>query len=106
MAPIEEYTSRPRTPARTSPFKRDTIDRFLAQKYPLTFLVAEDNKINRKLLVNMLGKLGYKDVHEAFDGREAVRIMRELHGTDRPSNGAAKKVDVILMDLWMPEMVS
>ena len=91
--------------------KRDTIDRFLAQKYPLTFLVAEDNKINRKLLVNMLGKLGYKDVHEAFDGKEAVRIMREIHQDgiqcDKPrEQQTAKKVDVILMDLWMPEMVS
>ncbi|OCT46471.1 hypothetical protein CLCR_01823 [Cladophialophora carrionii] len=110
MPSIEEHpTPGPRTPALTSPFKRDTIDRFLAQKHPLTFLVAEDNKINRKLLVNMLGKLGYKDIHEAFDGREAVRIMRELHTMERDcaklkGQRPAREVDVILMDLWMPEM--
>lgn len=69
------------------------IDRDLAGKYPLTFLVAEDNKINRKLLVSMLNKFGYKTVHEAYDGADAVRQM-EKH----------KSVDVILMDLWMPYM--
>jgi CheY-like chemotaxis protein len=81
----------------------------LAEKYPLTFLVAEDNKINRKLLVNMLGKLGYRDVFEAFDGKEAVRIMREIHASGRKAHNPSekqrrKKVDVVLMDLWMPEM--
>jgi CheY-like chemotaxis protein len=88
-------------------------DRNLAKKHPLSFLVAEDNRINRKLLVNMLGKLGYKDVLEAFDGRDAVRIMTErltsLQSTnDKKGKGknlaAAKSIDVILMDLWMPEM--
>ncbi|KIW17884.1 hypothetical protein PV08_05079 [Exophiala spinifera] len=88
--------------------RTESYDRNLAQKHPLTFLVAEDNKINRKLLVNMLGKLGYKDVHEAYDGKEAVRIMRELYDSakkGRPATNHKKKsVDVILMDLWMPEM--
>jgi CheY-like chemotaxis protein len=98
--------------------KSDTIDRNLASKYPLTFLVAEDNKINRKLLVNMLSKLGYKDVYEAFDGREAVRIMADLLHQDKRRRrsvdvtagvyggrgGNVKGVDIVLMDLWMPEM--
>ncbi|KAJ9655191.1 hypothetical protein H2198_005887 [Neophaeococcomyces mojaviensis] len=90
-------------------------DRYLAQKYPLTFLVAEDNKINRKLLVNMLGKFGYKNVYEAYDGKEAVRVMdklvrdrkAQLRGRRRNSIAAVSSqavVDVILMDLWMPEM--
>ncbi|KAL1304961.1 hypothetical protein AAFC00_003869 [Neodothiora populina] len=71
----------------------NSIDRELALKYPLTFLVAEDNKINRKLLVSMLRKFGYKTIHEAYDGAEAVRQMAK-HG----------HVDVVLMDLWMPFM--
>jgi signal transduction histidine kinase/CheY-like chemotaxis protein len=102
---------------------KDSYDKTLGSKYPLTFLVAEDNKINRKLLINMLNKLGYKDVYEAFDGKEAVRIMHELrqvNGTEekrRTSDTAKtrskeraekitprKPVDVVLMDLWMPEM--
>nr|BAJ95513.1 predicted protein [Hordeum vulgare subsp. vulgare] len=102
-AEVRRVSSAPITPLR-----QESYDRNLAQKHPLTFLVAEDNKINRKLLVNMLGKLGYKDVHEAFDGKEAVRIMRELLARARRGSASGNRrrqnVDVILMDLWMPEM--
>ena len=73
------------------------IDRGLASKYPLTFLVAEDNKINRKLLVSMLSKFGYTNIHEAHDGAEAVRQMAVLRS-------AQEQIDVVLMDLWMPLM--
>ena len=76
-----------------------TIDRHLGQKFPLTFLVAEDNTLNRKLLVSMLGKLGYNDVYEAYDGEDAVQQM----SIDRPSRGE-KPIDVVLMDIWMPNM--
>lgn len=84
---------------RPSTKKITTFDRNLAKKYPLTFLVAEDNKLNRKLLVSMLSKFGYNDVHEAYDGADAVRqmsIAREARN-ERP-------IDVVLMDLWMPAM--
>lgn len=97
-------SSTPKTPAK--------FDRQLASKYPLTFLVAEDNKINRKLLVQMLNQLGYKDVHEAYDGNEAVRVMtnlvKERSNHKRPNTDAHHPsqpvVDVVLMDLWMPEL--
>lgn len=84
-------------------------DRELAKKYPLTFLVAEDNKINRKLLVQMLAQLGYRNVHEAYDGKDAVRVVKELIQQRGPANMngtrvARNVIDVILMDLWMPEM--
>jgi CheY-like chemotaxis protein len=89
----------------------DSYDRNLAKKHPLTILVAEDNRINRKLLVNMLGKLGYNDILEAFDGGEAVRLMKENLSTSKPAKKGKSKsppptkpVDVVLMDLWMPEM--
>lgn len=65
----------------------------------------------------MLSKFGYKDVYEAYDGKEAVRIMTEVCQSNQASSTeksavrkerAAKEnlkpVDVILMDLWMPEM--
>ena len=88
------------TPSRRPSTKKSpTFDRHLAKKHPLTFLVAEDNRINRKLLVNMLGKLGYTGVHEAYDGAEAVRQM----GIDRIARGE-RPIDVVLMDLWMPNM--
>lgn len=93
---------------------QQAIDGKLAEKRPQTFLVVEDNKINRHLLVTMLKKLGYSDIHEAFDGREAVRIMKELtrlpvsdgspKGHPLQSGQVHKPVDVVLMDLWMPEM--
>ncbi|TID27622.1 sensor histidine kinase-like protein/response regulator [Venturia nashicola] len=83
------------TPRRSSPAKRTfAFDRDLSTKFPLTFLVVEDNKINRTLLVSMLRKLGYKHIYEAYDGAHAVRQMETL--------GA--EVDVVLMDLWMPFM--
>lgn len=79
--------------------KVPTFDRHLAKKHPLTFLVVEDNKLNRKLLVSMLHKFGYTDVYEAFDGLEAVRQM----SIDRaPRN--EKPIDVVLMDIWMPNL--
>ncbi|KAK1069744.1 hypothetical protein LTR74_004623 [Friedmanniomyces endolithicus] len=83
------------------------IDRDLAAKHPLTFLVAEDNKINRKLLVSMLSKFGYRDVLEAHDGAEAVRQMtvnRRKTTTAGEGGGGGGVVDVVLMDLWMPLM--
>jgi CheY-like chemotaxis protein len=76
---------------------RNGPDPHLADKYPLNFLVAEDNKINRKLLVSMLRKLGYTSVREAYDGADAVRQMAADFETGRD-------IDVILMDLWMPYM--
>ena len=84
---------------RTSSKKPPTFDRNLARKHPLNILVAEDNRINRKLLVSMLSKLGYTSVHEAFDGAEAVRLM-----TTNLAERNRQEIDVILMDLWMPNM--
>lgn len=79
--------------------KKPTFDTRLAEKHPVTFLVAEDNKINRKLLFSMLRKLGYKHIYEAYDGAEAVRQMK----IDR-SDQDGGNIDIILMDLWMPNM--
>ncbi|KAH0542248.1 hypothetical protein FGG08_003370 [Glutinoglossum americanum] len=87
--------SRRNTLSPQQPIKKIDFDRRLAEKYPITFLVAEDNRINRKLLVNMLRKMGYTDIYEAFDGADAVRQMEVKRD---------KHIDVVLMDLWMPYM--
>ncbi len=57
----------------------------------LRVLVAEDNAVNRKVAVALLGRLGLR-VDLANDGRQAVEAAR---GGD---------YDVILMDMQMPEM--
>lgn len=89
-----------RAGSKGSPTKQTLdFDLHLARKYPLTFLVAEDNQINRRLLVNMLKKLGYTDIHEAHDGVEAVHQM----SIDRAAQHQAP-IDVVLMDIWMPHM--
>lgn len=108
----------------------DVYDSKLGQKHPLTFLVAEDNHINRRVLLNMLRKLGYNEVYEACNGKEAVRVMQESlvaatttqhRAAEMPSDSVPgeypvpakwnnkkgkipKPVDLVLMDLWMPEM--
>ena len=89
----------PPTVRRPSTKQPPSYDSQLGKKHPLSFLVVEDNSINRRLLVNMLGKLGYTTIHEAHDGVEAVHQMR----IDRLSRGE-RPIDVILMDLWMPNM--
>ncbi|KAL6236099.1 hypothetical protein BDW75DRAFT_229787 [Aspergillus navahoensis] len=115
----------------TTPAKGQTLDIKPGEKHPLTFLVAEDNKINRRVLVHMLKRLGYQEIYEAGNGKEAVRTMRNILDAQNSENDAAhrqkpldcqttaddflvpgpplrqkkaKPVDVILMDLWMPEM--
>lgn len=62
-----------------------------AQRNPLKILVAEDNRVNQKLAMKILTKLGYSpDIVQ--DGREALEVI---------SNA---KYDVILMDVQMPGM--
>ncbi|KAJ5759682.1 hypothetical protein N7520_006838 [Penicillium odoratum] len=107
-----------------SAISQDSYDKRLGEKYPLRFLVAEDNRINRRVLVNMLRKLGYRDVLEAADGREAVQIVQDIINASNLANNSTKfpkivdastksarpdshdirPIDIVLMDLWMPEM--
>ncbi|HVK13759.1 MAG TPA: response regulator, partial [Gemmataceae bacterium] len=58
---------------------------------PLRILAAEDNAVNRRLLVGLLERLGHT-VTLAGTGREALEIL---------TRGA---FDLILMDVQMPEM--
>jgi CheY-like chemotaxis protein/HPt (histidine-containing phosphotransfer) domain-containing protein len=63
----------------------------LAQRYPLSILVADDVEVNRKLALLMLRALGY-EAHAVANGREALEAARRT------------EYDVVLMDVQMPEM--
>ncbi len=67
------------------------LEAAFAEEYPLNVLIAEDDRINLKLVTRRLGKLGYA-ASKAANGLEAVACFE--------SNG----VDLILMDLQMPSM--
>ncbi|MBM3758168.1 MAG: response regulator [Acidobacteria bacterium] len=57
----------------------------------LRVLVAEDNGVNRRLMEQLLGRLGH-DVQLVSNGREAIEAARTM------------RFDVILMDCQMPEV--
>lgn len=62
-----------------------------AEKYPLEILVAEDTVISQKVILKILGKLGYNPML-AENGLIAIEEARK------------KQFDIILMDMQMPEM--
>ena len=62
----------------------------------LNILLAEDNRINQKVAVAMLGKLGHR-VTVASNGAEALEFFRQ-------SCTSRSGFDVVLMDVQMPVM--
>lgn len=60
---------------------------------PARVLVVDDSPVNRAVLKAMLAKCGVADVAMAGNGREALALLK----------GGAH-FDVVLSDLWMPEM--
>ncbi|MFN0316295.1 MAG: response regulator, partial [Burkholderiales bacterium] len=74
----------------TSPEPAGSTSR-LPRLKPLDVLLAEDNAINQKLVVGVMGKQGHR-VSVVPNGREAVAAV------------AGHRYDVVLMDVQMPEM--
>lgn len=95
--PTPHRSSSPPHQSRAISSEMDIPPAELAKHLPLNFLVVDDNAINRRVLVNMLSRLGYKNVKTAFNGHDAVETMQR--NTLAP---ASESVDVVLMDLWMP----
>ncbi|KAJ6105125.1 hypothetical protein N7523_010199 [Penicillium sp. IBT 18751x] len=59
-----------------------------------TILLVEDNKVNQTIMLKVLGSLGFERVDAAWDGAEAVRMVKQ-----KPF-----AYNVILMDINMPVM--
>ena len=70
----------------------DAGSHLLGSECPLRILVAEDNKLNRRIIELMLRRLGYADLLFAGNGTETLDLMRD------------HDVDLILMDIQMPVM--
>ncbi len=67
------------------------LDGEMAKRLPLRILLVEDNLVNQKLALRILGRLGYH-TDLAANGIEALQAMER------------QAYDVILMDVQMPEM--
>ena len=75
----------------TAPSRRNELSSDFAEKYPLRILVAEDNPINQQLVGIILTKLGYTPLI-VENGSEVLDKLR------------TEKIDLILMDVQMPEI--
>jgi two-component system sensor histidine kinase/response regulator len=76
-----------------NPEKRALVTRHAVreQTHSLSFLVAEDNAVNQRLILRLLEKRGHRVVL-AQNGREALEASKK------------QRFDIVLMDLQMPEM--
>lgn len=85
--PLEEAAPTSEAAGQSGPVADETF----AGMHPLRILVAEDDRVNSKLIVTMLRKFGFQPL-SADDGLAAVEIFQ------------AERPDCILMDLQMPRM--
>ncbi len=58
----------------------------------ITILIAEDNTLNQKMISRLLTKENFNNLVVANDGKEALDIVSE------------QEIDVVLMDMQMPQM--
>ena len=80
-----------RTPSAPEPLPAGLLEDTLAAKFPLKILVAEDNAINRKVVLQILKRLGYTP-GVVENGRQCLERLE------------SEPYDIVLMDIQMPEM--
>ena len=78
-------------PASNVPEPAPVSEKPLALQYPLQILVVEDNDINRKIILQILKRLGYSP-EVAENGKICLQRM------------ASTSFDFVLMDIQMPEV--
>jgi CheY-like chemotaxis protein len=74
-----------------------------AEAHRLKVLVVEDNRVNQKLIKQLLVNRGH-DVVVAENGEEALTILEETGALGAIAHHGASPVDVVLMDIQMPIM--
>jgi len=77
--------------AAREPRKEVTLDCGMAERLPLSILVAEDNAVNQKVVLRILARMGYR-ADLAGNGVEVLDALER------------QNYDLILMDVHMPEL--
>ncbi len=88
---MDLFTQQTQSYKRRESTNNNVLDKSMAEHTPLSILLVDDNKTNRKLGSLVLSRLGYSaDIAE--NGIDAVSMQNEHH------------YDLILMDIEMPEL--
>jgi len=74
----------------SEPVRPKIIDSKISEKAPFDILLVEDDLVNQKLTLSLLGLMGYKP-DLAKNGEEAIEMVQ------------AQKYDLILMDIQLPK---
>lgn len=72
-----------------------------ARHSALRILLVDDSNVNLMVLKAMLNRLGVTNVVTATNGREAIEILLK---SAAESGGGSCGFDMVMTDLWMPEM--